>query len=151
MPVQEKKPRSRLVAHLTFLFLYNCLIISFFCQFSELQNSVFVYFKFLKVAFESLNSLFELVLLKDDLSQLPFAQLFLIFCFFKAFRLKKVKRFVGNILAKVNGFKLFVKGVESLFNHVVKEHSGCHEARFDGLHSTYVIAFLSYRHIIELF
>jgi len=58
---------------------------------------------------------------------------------------------VSDILAKVYGFKLFVKSINPLFNHVVKNHSGRHKARLYRLHPTYVISFLRYGHHVKPF
>jgi hypothetical protein len=103
----------------------------------------------LKVALEAVNSALKLVLLEDDLPELPLSELGGLLVSVHISWLEGIEGFVSDGLAEVNLFELLVELFDSLVNHVVKLHPGCHEARLDQLHFTHVCKLLRRRHIVE--
>ena len=108
LPVKEEKLGPTFADHLRLLFFNSPFVVAIVGYFAELTHSVLVCFELFKVAFESVNSPLELVLLQDDLPQLPLTKLGRPFFSVQFCWLEGVKGFVGDGLAEVNFFELLV-------------------------------------------
>lgn len=127
------------------------LVIALSGQGTEAVNALLVALEVLEILLESLNSVLKLVLLEDDLAQLPRAVLCSVVFLVDALWQEVLKSLVSDRLPEVDILELFVEILDAFVKHVVDFHAGRHEATFETLHLADVVAFLGQRHAVELF
>lgn len=122
--IEEEKLRATFVHQLGLFVLYSLLVVTLDSELAEIMDSLFVLLEFRQVFLESLFSLFKLVLLENDLAQLPLAVFCLIFLICKLFRDKRLKGLVSDRLTEIDLAKLLVQLLNSLVYEVVHDHAG---------------------------
>ena len=126
--IEEEKLRATFVHQLGLFVLYSLLVVTLDSKLAEIMDSLLVLLEFRQVFLESLYSLFKLVLLENDLAQLPLAVFCLIFFICKLFRDERLKGLVSDSLTEIDLAKLLVQLMNSLVYKVVHDHAGCLEA-----------------------
>ena len=125
------------------------LVVTLDSKLAEIVDSLLVLLEFRQVFLESLRPLFKLVLLENDLAQLPLAVFCLIFLTCKLFGDKWLKGLVSDRLTEIDLAKLLVQLLNSLVYEVVHDHAWRLEAALPIRHLADVVALLWQRHLVE--
>lgn len=149
LAVEEEQLRSTFIKKPSFFLGGDPFVIAALSQSSELLYSVFVDLKAIKVLFEAIDSILELVLLQYDFTNFPLSKLCQIRNLVKSLRFEEIERLMVDLLTKVDVFELLVQVLDPLVNHFVDKHAGCHKAFPNGFHFADVHSFLRQRHVLE--
>lgn len=87
------------------------------------MNTLFVVFELLQIVIKTLLSLHKLVLLQDDLSQLPFAEFAFIFLLSELLGNKWLKGLVCDCLTEVDALVFFVELCDPTLDKVIHDHT----------------------------
>ena len=128
MTIQEEQLTTALIEHVRIFLLRHLLIISFGRKGAEVFHSLLVLPERVEVILESVDSLLKLVLLEDDLPELPLAVLTRVLFWVELARFEILKRLVGDGLSEVDVFELSIELVDPDVNEIIDLHAWGHEA-----------------------
>jgi len=134
LAIEEQKLRSTLIQELLFLVSRLPLVIASHCKLAEFVHALFVVLELVNVLLEVLYPLLELMLLQDNLTQLPGSVLRDVFVFVDPLRQVFLECCVSDRLSEINVFKFVVELLDASINHIVNDHAWCHESRLKRLH-----------------